>query len=359
MTVIVDVLVVRPCMAMDISLIIDPLRMVNQLAGKPIVEIRTSTTDGKPIELTNGTVFVPGCGLSDVRDPRIIVIACSRQSTSAERRHVRTWLRRNCRTDTKFYAATFAPFLLAEAGLLAGHKATVHWEVIPALCELHPDVAILEQVCVVDRNITTCAGHCAIADMMVVLVQTELGERLGVALAEELMIPFSRLRDAPQRPLRVSLDGRSIDGRIAEALRIMREQREDPIGVAALAKRVGVSVRQFQKLFTRDLRRSPTSYYSDLRLERGRELLCYTDLTIREVSIACGFGSLAVFCRAFRKRTGQTAGSLRRKYRASFDRARISVLGTKSAIPTHKRSDGARPSRAPKPVGHLQSSRVP
>jgi AraC family carnitine catabolism transcriptional activator len=356
MTVIVDVLVVRPCMAMDISLIIDPLRMVNQLAGKPIVAIRTSSTDGKPIELTNGTVFVPTCRLSDVRDARIVVIACSRQSTSAERRHVRTWLRTNSGGDTRFYAATFAPFLLAEAGLLAGHKATVHWEVMPAFCELHPDVATLEQVCMVDRNITTCAGHCAIADMMVLLVQTELGERLGVALAEELMIPISRLRDAPQRPLRVSLDGRRIDGRIAEALRIMRERCEDPIAVAVLAKRVGVSVRQFQKLFFRNLGRSPTSYYGDLRLERGRELLCYTDLTIREVSIACGFGSLAVFCRAFRKRTGQTAGSLRKTYRASFDRARIGVLGAKPPVPTHKRLIGARRSRTPKGVGYLQSS---
>ncbi len=333
MAVIVDVVIIRPCMAIDIALIVDSLRMINQLAGKPLIQIRTSTTDGKPIELTNGSVFVPTCGLADVRESRIVVIACSLQSTSLERRKICAWLRRN--RVAKFYAATFAPFLLAEAGLLAGHKATVHWEIIPALSERHPDVTTLEQICVVDRNITTCAGGCAIADMMVLLVQTEFGERLGVALAEELLIPISRLRDAPQRPLRVSFDGRTIDGRVAEALRIMRDRRESPVSIATLAKRVGVSVRQFQKLFLKNLGQSPTSYYADLRLERGRELLCYTDMNIREVSIACGYASLAVFCRAFRKRTGQTAGSIRKTYRANFDRARISVLDARARLAPH------------------------
>lgn len=330
MTAIIDVIIIRPCMAMDIALIIDPLRMLNQLAGKPLVDIRTSTTDGKPIELTNGTMFVPTGGLADVRDPQIVVVVCSRQSTPEERRLIRPWLKRHNNGITRFYAATCAPFLLAEAGLLAGHKAAIHWEVIPALTEQYPDVKTVEQICVVDRNITTCAGHCAIADMMVSLAQQEFGACLARALAEELMIPISRLRDAPQRPPRISPDGRTIDGRVAEALRIMREHRENPIAIGALAKRVGVSVRQFEKLFLRNLGCSPTSYYNDLRLERGRELLCYTDMNIRQVSIACGFLSLAVFCRAFRKRTGQTATSIRNAYRASFDRARISVLSENS-----------------------------
>jgi transcriptional regulator GlxA family with amidase domain len=356
MAAIVDVVIIRPCLSMDAALIVDPLRMLNQLAGKTLAEIRTSTTDGKPVELLNGPTIVPTCCLADVQDPRIVVIVCSRQATANERRLVRPWLRRNGNAGVRFYAATCAPFLLAEAGLLTGHEAAVHWEVIPALSEQYPDVKTLEQICVVDRNITTCAGHCAIADMMVQLVQIEFGECFAQALAEELMIPISRLRGTPQRPPCASLDGRLIDARIGEALRIMRERLEDPVSVKALAHRVGLSIRQFEKLFARSLGRSPTSRYVDLRLERGRELLCYTDLGIREVSIACGFSSLAIFCRAFKKRTGQTASGVRKTYRASFDRARISVLGTNTQNSRGRPTLSAGGPNGRKPPAHTPST---
>jgi transcriptional regulator GlxA family with amidase domain len=296
------------------------------------------------VELLTGQTIVPSCGLADIQDPRIVVIVCSRPAIAGDRSVMRRWLRRNGGAGVRFYAATCGPFLLAEAGLLAGHQAAIHWELIPALSEQCPDVRILEQICVVDRNITTCAGHCAIADMMVELVQSEFGECLAQALAEELMIPISRLRSAPQRPSRASVDGRLIDGRIGEALRIMQDRLEEPVSVKAIAGRVGLSIRQFEKLFIRGLRQSPAARYVDLRLERARELLCYTDMAIREVSIACGFNSLAVFCRTFKRRTGQTAGGVRKSYRVNFHRARVSVLsatGKSASAPAPRTLDAA------------------
>ncbi len=87
---------------------------------------------------------------------------------------------------------------------------------------------------------------------------------------------------------------------------------EDPLDAAALAHIGGLSVRQMERRFAQALKQRPMGFYLDLRLEKAERLLTYSHMSVRDVSVTCGFSSLAQFSRAFKARRGRPPSALRR-----------------------------------------------
>jgi transcriptional regulator GlxA family with amidase domain len=88
--------------------------------------------------------------------------------------------------------------------------------------------------------------------------------------------------------------------RLLEAVSLMEKAIEEPLSTAELARRVGISTRELERLFQRWLRSTPSAYYRRMRLERARALLRQTDTSITDVAVACGFGSIASFSRSYK-----------------------------------------------------------
>ena len=89
------------------------------------------------------------------------------------------------------------------------------------------------------------------------------------------------------------------DPRLARALSVMEGHLEELLGMDEISKAVGVSRRQLERMFHRHFRMTPVRYYLELRLQRARALLQYSDLAIVEIAVACGFGSAAHFSRTY------------------------------------------------------------
>src|SRR5437762_515946 len=95
------------------------------------------------------------------------------------------------------------------------------------------------------------------------------------------------------------------DERIISAIGLMESHIEDVLAMGDVAGQVCLSERQLERLFRRHLRMSPLAFYREVRLERAEQLLSYSRLSVRDVAIACGFSSLALFSRAFKSKYGR------------------------------------------------------
>jgi transcriptional regulator GlxA family with amidase domain len=209
------------------------------------------------------------------------------------------WIRREARRGATIAGLCTAGYTMARAGLLDGKKATIHWENQDSFIEEFDEVELTKSVFVVDGNRITTAGGTASIDLMLKMIADDHGEELANAVADILIYSSIRTDQDTQRlsiPTRIGVR----HPKLSKVIQIMETNIEEPISPAVLAKDVGMSTRQLERLFRRYLSRSPKRYYMELRLQKARNLLMQTDMTVINVALACGFASPSHFSKCYR-----------------------------------------------------------
>lgn len=302
---------------MGVASALEPLRIANRMSGRSAFSWRVVSPDGDQIDASNGIPLVVDGGISReiaalsrgiVPDFAFVVAGLEVE----KRRHdlLVRWVRALAKRGVIVGGISTGAWILASAGILDGKACTLHWENIPAFAERFPGVEVRQELCVSDRNVLTCAGGTSAIDMMLHVVAERLGSEIAAAVAAQLILPAVRALDQHQRgPIGRELH--AVDGRLSDATRLMEESISTPIALADLAGRLGLSRRQLERLFERDLGKSPARYYLDLRLQHARHLLEQTDLRIIEVAMACGFASAAHFSKCFRQAYGRAPRAVR------------------------------------------------
>ena len=198
---------------------------------------------------------------------------------------------------------------LAEAGLMRGHRITVHWPHIAALSQRHADLVVSHRLFEIDGARLSCAGHQASRDLMLAW----LAQRHGAPLATELaaLMGMERLRTADERqrvPLAARMAAQAGGGsaRLAEALTLMEANLAEPLPTEEIARLAGVSRRQLERLFKQHLDALPSRWYLELRLQRARRLLRQTSQSVLQIGLSCGFASGPHFSNAYRAQFGHT-----------------------------------------------------
>jgi len=189
--------------------------------------------------------------------------------------------------------------VLARAGLLDGYRCTLHWENIASMREAFPRVVVSYELFEIDRDRFTSAGGTAPLDMMLNLITQQIGADTATAVSEAFACERIRGRHDRQRiPLQLRLG--TSQPKLIETVSIMESNIEEPISLDELARHVGVSRRQLERLFQKHLSCVPTRYYLELRLARARQLLLQTSISIVDVAFACGFVSAPHFSKCYR-----------------------------------------------------------
>ena len=285
---------------MSFSAAIEPLRSANRLVGRPVYEWQVVSTDGRAVEASNGIRIPVDCALAALARPDMLVVCISLEPEqwSADRKVLHE-LRRLAQHGCRIGAISSGAFVLAEAGLLSGRAATVHWEYAEAFRLRFPRIALVPDLYVVDREIFTCSGGTAALDLMLHFIREHLGVALAVSVAEQFMHP--RIREHGDRQ-RMDVDDRHglRDPKLAAAVRQMEQALEEPLPMTALARRAGASVRQLERLFQSRFGTTPTRFYVRMRLERARTHVLQGSRPVREIALECGFGSTSHFCHAYR-----------------------------------------------------------
>jgi AraC family transcriptional regulator, glycine betaine-responsive activator len=195
--------------------------------------------------------------------------------------------------------------ILARAGLLDGKRCTIHWENQAAFGEEFPEAELCNLLYVTDEGTFTCAGGTAAADMMLHLIAEDHGPELSSLVADSLVHAPVR-GDADEQRLSVPARIGVRHPKLVNIIQTMERNTEDPISPSELARGVNMSTRQLERLFRRYLNRSPKRYYMELRLEKARNLLLQTDMSVINVALACGFTSPSHFSKCYRSHFNRT-----------------------------------------------------
>lgn len=315
---------------------IEPLRVANQRGGRHLYSWHFFSRDGRPVEASNGMTIVAEAPIAEVGPLPVVIVVAGFDVDPRPDPQIAGWLRREAVRGADLGAMDTGPFLLAQAGLLNGYRATLHWEALPAFREAFPDIDARETLFEIDRNRFTCSGGTAALDLMLHLITLGHGEALARRVGEQFIHDQIRAAEEHQRmPADQRLGVRS--GRLAEVVELMEANLEEPLGLDRLAQAAGLSKRQLSRLFRTHLREPPLRHYLNLRLERARQLLQQTRMPVFEVGLACGFTSAPYFSRAYHARFGHPPLQERR-----HDRPRLTPYGPARTPPDARDAGGSK-----------------
>jgi transcriptional regulator GlxA family with amidase domain len=284
---------------------VEPLRIANRMAGRTLYTWTLAGEGGDSVTCSNGASFRLDIGLDEIERDDIVLVCGGIDVQHASTRAVLNWLRREARRGATLGGLCTAAWTLARAGLLEGRKATIHWENQDGFNEEFPEVRLTKSVFVIDGNRMTTAGGTASIDLMLKLIAGHHGEDLANAVADQLIHAAIRTDRDSQRlsiPTRIGVR----HPKLSQVIQRMEAAIEDPVSPAALAEDVGLSTRQLERLFRRYLNRSPKRYYMELRLQKARNLLMQTDMSVINVALACGFASPSHFSKCYRAQYNTT-----------------------------------------------------
>ncbi|WP_207031426.1 GlxA family transcriptional regulator [Salinicola sp. DM10] len=282
---------------------VEPLRIANRLAGRALYRWVLISEDGGPVTASNDMTLLTDCDLNSAPSLSRVAVCAGFEPDRGLTRRFSQWLHRRAGEGVLLGGIDTGPVLLAEMGLLDGHRVTLHWESLPAFRERFPALEAVESLYELDARCFTCAGGAAAMDLALELIARDHGQALADDTAEQLIHARLRPREEAQRlPLARRLGTHCRP--LVDAVALMERHLEQPLAIAALAARIGLSPRQLQRLFDAELGQRPRDYYLNLRLDRARHLLEETERDILSIALACGFGSASSFARAYRQRYG-------------------------------------------------------
>jgi transcriptional regulator GlxA family with amidase domain len=299
----------------SLSSAVEPLRMANRICREDHYSWRTISAAGVPVAASDGLQIIVDYGFNDaaaLKDLDLVIVCGGWRIEQNYDKTIIRWLKSVNQKGIALGAICTGSQLLAEAGLLDRYRCSIHWENLAALTDLFPNVAVSRSVFTIDRNRYTSSGGTAPVDMMLHIIGAQCGAEVSAGVADQYIYERIRQPDDPQRiPLKHVVGNQS--SKLVTAVELMEANIKEPISQEDLASYVGLSRRQLQRLFQRYLLCAPSRYYLQLRLQRARQLLRQTSMSLVEISSLCGFVSTSHFSKSYKEYFGHSPSGERRQ----------------------------------------------
>lgn len=222
-------------------------------------------------------------------------------------------LRRAAARGARIASICSGAFILAEAGLLDGRRATTHWAGTAELARRYPSVRVdRDTLFVDDGSVLTSAGAAAGLDLCLHMIRTDHGAAVAADVARSLVMPLER--DGGQSQFVAHDPPPAADASLAPLLAWIDRHLADELSVDDLAEREHVSARTLTRRFREQTATTPLQYLLRARVRRAQELLEATDDSVEGIARRCGFASAT----AFRERFRRVVGVSPQRYRATF-----------------------------------------
>ena len=301
---------------LEVASTLDPLRAANRHLGTDAYRWRVVSPDGRAVPLTCG-IELPAHGPLAAANgaDALIVIAGFRQSEMATAALIRD-LSRMAPRFAAIGGIDAGAWVLARAGLLNGHRATVHWEDLEDFTTAHPSVDVAPDRYVIDRNRFTAAGAAPATDLMLHLIRARHGTGIALQTAASFLTTARDGSDPQIGPAQADphLDPQcdpQLDPRVAAAIARMKARLDSPETMVRTAEGLGLSRRRLEQLFDANLGLTPAAYALSLRLAAARRMLTDTRHPLAEIALRTGFSSPSTLSRAFSRRFGHPPSHLR------------------------------------------------
>jgi transcriptional regulator GlxA family with amidase domain len=318
----------------------------------PAYRVRTASLTGAAVTTSSGLTLVPGGSLADLPAaddagspaaddagspadaspgapaaddgngpagsmagaPALDTLVVPGGDAGDARAELAAWLRASTGRTRRVTSVCTGAFLLAEAGLLAGRRATTHWAYSDELARRFPDVCVdAEPIYIRDGNVTTSAGVTAGIDLALALVEEDIGRAAALTVARHLVVFLRR----PGGQAQFSAQLRAQAARRVPLREVQQWITEHPgadLSVETLAARAGLSPRQFARAFAAETGVPPGQHVAATRLEAARRMLEDGAPGIEQVARACGYGHGETMRRAFVRALGVPPASYRHRF---------------------------------------------
>lgn len=283
---------------MCLACAVEPVRAANALSGQELTRHRLLSAGDGPVTSSSAITLQPDSSLDAVEKLDILfVIAgydyrrlCSKDNLAA--------IRRVARKAKTVAGLDTGSWLLAQAGLLTGYRATIHWQELNLFEEAFPHTEVSAERYVIDRNRYTCGGATTALDLVVKLIRDRFGEALALDVMNLFIYDSNPEAERTQRGARFAPFATRAPLVVA-AIEEMERTVEAPVPLAQIAKRVNTSARTLDRVFHRELQTAPGKYYLYIRLRWARNLILETSQSMAEIAARTGFSSAATLSRAF------------------------------------------------------------
>jgi transcriptional regulator GlxA family with amidase domain len=290
---------------------------------KPLFEWRVESADGRPVRAASGyPIEVDGAIDGSVPTDAVILPAIffpnleSLTARLALLKPLAPLLRAHHERGAILAANCTGAFLLAEAGLLDGRTATVHWAVAKFFRQRHPEVNIRPDEMLTDQDRIMCGAGCAYLSMSLRLVERFAGEGLAKATAESMLVDANRAPYTARSSTSLQdLLPAQADPLVTRAQQWMQARLRLPFQLDSLARYLGVSKRTINRRFNDALGKTPITYLQALRIETGKRFLETTKMSVESVAELVGYGDVNSFSRVFKRLTGLSPREHHYKFR--------------------------------------------
>jgi transcriptional regulator GlxA family with amidase domain len=286
----------------------------------PGYEVTVAAVEKEPLA-TSTVSLVPDARLDEIDGPLDTLLIAGGEGT---RRAVGDgslvdWIAEAATRSRRVASVCSGAFLLAEAGLLDGRRATTHWAYCADLARHYPAVTVEpDPIFVRDGNVVTSAGVTAGMDLALALVEEDLGREVALEAARHLVVFLQR--PGGQAQFSAQLAAQVADrAPLRELQAWIPDHLDEDLTVPALARRACMSDRNFARAFRRETGMTPAAYVENARVERARIALESGDLPVEAIARLAGFGTVETLRRAFRRRVGVSPIDYRTRFRPNRD----------------------------------------
>jgi transcriptional regulator GlxA family with amidase domain len=288
-----------------------------QLSGGDGYAVEVVATRPGPLP-TSSVAIYPDRTIDRCRGPiDTLVMAGGRGvRAAAQDEQLVAWLKGAARRSRRVTSVCTGAFLLAEAGLLDGRRATTHWASCDELASRHPAVDVeRDPIFVRDGNVITSAGVTAGMDLALALVEEDLGPEVALETARWLVLFVKR--PGGQAQFSAQLEAQMADREpLRELQQWLPDHLDEDLSVPALAQRAAMSERNFARAFRDETGVTPAVYVEAARVERARIALDSGDLPVEAIARQTGFGTVETMRRAFQRRVGVSPAGYRSRFRS-------------------------------------------
>ncbi len=279
----------------------------------PAYKVELLTHDEMPLLTGSGLGLIGGRRWTEARDPidTLLVLASADVAQARIDPELLAWTRSQAAQVRRIGSVCAGAFILAAAGLLDGRQATTHWELADLLADRYPRISVDgDRIFTQDGKVWTSAGVSAGIDLALAMVEEDHGHALAVEVARRMVL-FMR-RGGGQSQFSSQLAAQAADHQpIRELIAWISEHLDADLSIPALARRVGMSDRNFSRVFTQQVSMTPARFVARLRTEAAKAKLAATPEKLEAIAQGAGFGDSETLRRHLREESVTSLSSAR------------------------------------------------
>ncbi|WP_131194557.1 GlxA family transcriptional regulator [Lichenihabitans psoromatis] len=312
----IGILAIEGTQLLDVSGPLDVFAEANVQSGGAAYLLSVIATAPGPITCSSGVRLLPDVVYGDESAgtfDTLLVAGGPNLARRARDDKLMQWLRQATAAARRYGSVCTGAFLLADAGLLDGRRATTHWAVADSLAKRFPKVILeIDAIHIRDSRLRTAAGVTAGLDLALALVEEDLGADIARRVASQLVMFFRR----GGGQLQYSRRGLGSPAGRSALQSVQRAVIADPAGNhgnTELARRAGLSPRHFARLFRSEVGTTPAAFVETVRIEAAKRLL-QSGAPPKLAADQCGFADADTLRRAFLRQVGVTPAAYRRRH---------------------------------------------